>query len=73
MIELIFRQTACTGGDETAPYDVFLTQECTVEEFVTSVLGRNEWGNINIKGCGRIEYRRDKIISYPAYTLYDSD
>ena len=63
MIELIFRLTTCTGGDETAPYDVFLTQECTVEEFVTSVLDRNEWGTINIKGCGRIEYRRDKIIS----------
>lgn len=63
MIELIFRQTACTRGDETAPYDVFLTQECTVEEFVTSVLDRNEWGTINIKGCGRIEYKQDKIIS----------
>lgn len=63
MIKLIFRQTAPTGGDETAPYDVFLTQECTVEEFVASVLDRKEWGNIVIKGFGRIEYRWDKIVS----------
>lgn len=63
MIKLIFRQTARTGGDETAPYDVFLERECTVEDFVTAVLNRKEWGYIVINGFGRIEYRRDKIIS----------
>lgn len=63
MIKLGFRQTARTGGDETAPYDVFLEQECTVEEFVATVLNRKEWGYIRIKGLGSIKYSCDKIVS----------
>lgn len=63
MIKLKFVKTAKTGGDETAPYDVFLGKECTVNEFVATVLNRHEWGFIKIKGHGQIEYRRDEIVS----------
>lgn len=63
MVKLNFRQTARTGGDETAPYDVFMEQECTVEDFITAVLNMKEWGYIRIKGYGSIEYRQDKIVS----------
>ena len=63
MIKLFFRQTAPTGGDETAPYDVLLEQKCSVDDFVTAVLNRREWGYITIKGRGQIEYRYDELVS----------
>ena len=63
MIKLTFIQTAPTGGDETAPYDVLLEQECSVDDFVAAVLNRKEWGYIRIKGLGQIEYSQDEIVS----------
>ena len=60
---LFFEQTAPTGSDCTAPYKVFTDRECTVEQFIDTVLTRGEWGKIYIKGTGWLEYERDKIIT----------
>lgn len=37
-----FQQTARTGGDETAPYDVILDREYTVRELIDYILTRKE-------------------------------
>ena len=43
-------QTAATGGDCTAPYNVELDKAYTVEEFIEAVLKQNpgEWGGFYI-------------------------
>lgn len=61
MIKMEFVQTAPTGGDCTAPYDVFLDQECTLEQFIEKVLTRGEWGKIYVDRFGVVEYRHDEI------------
>ncbi|MCM1031571.1 MAG: hypothetical protein NC410_09065 [Oscillibacter sp.] len=63
MVKLKFIQTHSTGSDETAPYDVILDRECTVREFIDTVLQGKEWGRIEIKNGSRMEYRRGDIIS----------
>lgn len=68
MLNLKFTQTGRTAGDETAPYAVTLNKECSVGEFIDSVLKRKEWGHIGIRSRGHIfgspecEYRGDKIV-----------
>lgn len=60
-----FTQTAPTGGDCTAPYDVTGYQSKTAAEFVNEVLESqpDEWGYIEIKGSGgRIEYSHGKLL-----------
>ena len=48
---------------------VSLNKECSVGEFIDSVLKRNEWGYIGIKnhrhifGSPNCKYRRDKIVN----------
>lgn len=61
MIKMKFVQTAPTGGDCTAPYDVFIDQDCTVEQFIEAVLTKGEWGKICVAMSGVVEYKRDKI------------
>ena len=69
MLEFKFTQTGKTSGDETTPYMVSLNKECSVSEFIDSVLKRNEWGYIGIRshrhifGFPNCEYRRGKIVS----------
>lgn len=69
-----FTQTAPTGGDETAPYDVSDYQAKTIVEFIHEVLAQrpNEWGYIEVKdepaGEGfhwrtRIEYRYGELLN----------
>lgn len=61
-------------GDCTAPYDVELDKEYTVNEFVQTVLTRKEWGYIGIYCHGtffgepKCEYKYDKLL----YTLPDN-
>ena len=63
MIEMIFEQTAPTGGDCTAPYDVYVNPNCTVEQFINAVLARRERGYIDVKGFGFIEYSGNRITN----------
>lgn len=55
-------------GDCTAPYDVELYKEYTVDEFVHAVLTRKEWGYIGIYcqskifGEPKCEYSYDKLL-----------
>ena len=62
------------GGDCTAPYEVELDKEYTVNEFVQAVLTKREWGYIGIDCRGEIfgrpkcEYRDDKLL----YSLPDN-
>lgn len=63
-MELNFRQTAPTAGDETAPYDVTISQPCTFEELVKEILTRREWGYITY-GHHKIEYEYDKCDPIP--------
>lgn len=69
MLEFKFTQIGKTSGDETTPYMVSLNKECSVGEFIDSVLKRNEWGYIGIKnhrhifGSPNCKYRRDKIVN----------
>lgn len=61
-------------GDCTAPYNVKLDKEYTVNEFINAVLTKNEWGYIGIYCQGtffgepKCEYRYDKLL----YTLPDN-
>lgn len=48
MVKLKFKQTANTGGDCTAPYNVEISRECTVKELVETILTQKEWGYIDI-------------------------
>lgn len=67
-----FRQTAGTGGDETAPYDVIFDRQYTVREFIDYVLTRNEWGLIIFKeGLTSYEYKRTAILSPIADEVMD--
>lgn len=44
-------------SDETAPYEVILDKEYTVQEFIEEVLKRTyEWGNIGINDGNRSHY-----------------
>jgi hypothetical protein len=69
-----FTQTAPTGGDGTAPYDVSDYQAKTIVEFIHEMLAQrpNEWGYIEVKdgpaGEGfywraRIEYRYGELLN----------
>lgn len=53
-----------TMGDETSPYSVTEYKAKTVVEFINEVLERTrEWGDINVKGLGRIEYRKGELLN----------
>lgn len=58
-------QVGRTGGDETAPFDVYDYKAITAEEFAHEVLisEPNEWGYISVMGSGRVEYRYGKLVS----------
>lgn len=62
-----FQQTARTGGDETAPYDVILDREYTVRELINYILTRKEWGRIDIRCAGKqsasVGYKGSKLPS----------
>lgn len=63
-------QSGPTGGDCTAPYDVLLNGEYTVEQFIHDVLlDEREWGRIGIYDSRSIfgnpscEYRYGELVS----------
>ena len=58
-------QVGRTGGDETAPFDVYDYKAITAEEFVHEVLisEPHEWGYISVWGKGRVEYRHGELVS----------
>lgn len=58
-----FKQTARTGGDEIAPYDVIFDRQYTVREFIDYVLTRREWGYIYFKGGPHCGYRGSLLLS----------
>lgn len=60
-----FKQTARTGGDCTAPYDVTEYNSITAAEFVNEVLETqpNEWGYIELSSGKRIEYKHGKLLN----------
>ena len=47
-----FTQTHAVGGDETAPYDL---SEYPLKH-------TQEWGTIEVRGHGRVEYRHGKLL-----------
>ena len=63
MIKMRFVQTAPTGGDCTAPYDVYVDQDCTVKQFIDAVLTNKEWGRIYVDRFGVVEYSQNEIIN----------
>ena len=65
-------QSTRTFGDCTAGYAVTMDKEYTVEEFISEVLTRNEWGCICIynegqawleSGTPNCEYKQDKLVT----------
>ena len=53
-----------TLGDETTPYSVTDYKAKTVVEFVNEVLEINdEWGDINVKGLGSIDYSKGRLLN----------
>lgn len=66
-----FIETAPTGGDETAPFEVLGYQAKTPAEFVNEVLKNNrEWGKFTVKqekcgfrGTTYAEYAKGKLLS----------
>ena len=50
-------------SDCTAPYNVELDRVCTVREFISEVLTKNEWGYIEIDG--QSEDFTDRIFGNP--------
>lgn len=51
--------------DETTPYSVTDYKARTVVEFVNEVLEINdEWGYINVKGLGKIEYSEGELLNH---------
>lgn len=67
MFEL--KSTGNIRGDCTQPFEVILEKEYTVEEFVQTVLTRNEWGCIcvsnkwKVYGNTKCEYSRETLKS----------
>lgn len=69
---LNFRKTGGPYGDATSRYAVELNRELTVEEFISEILKRNEWGQVRVLnseirgtcpfGALVVEYRGDQII-----------
>lgn len=67
-------------GDGTAPYEVAVTENGTVEDFIDAVIGNcsDEWGYIGIKADGHIfgkpnmEYRYGKTINREALKAFES-
>jgi hypothetical protein len=57
------KQTTPTGGDCTAGYDVILDKKYAFEEFINTVLSRNEWGTIYINKGNNYKYKADKLLS----------
>lgn len=72
-IELNFIQTHSVGGDCTAPYNVEISREISVKEFVEYILTKckGEWGYIDIENEQiRCEYRYGKLLNeMPNYVL----
>ena len=68
-LELTFKQTGKEAGDCTTPYEVSLSRDCTLREFVEAVLERKEWGYIGlwfpgeIFGYPKCEYRDSKVFN----------
>lgn len=60
-----FHQTAPTGGDCTAPYDVTDYQSKTAAEFVNEVLETqpDEWGYIELSSGKSIEYKHGVLLN----------
>jgi len=46
MIKLF--QTSETFGDSTAKYDITMSHDYSVKEFITEVLTQKEWGKISV-------------------------
>ena len=68
-----FIQTARTGGDETAPFDVIDYKAKTAFDFVVEVLQTctKDWGEFHVKGYGwRVEYKRGKSAPIPSDWQY---
>ena len=58
------KQLRPEGGDCTAPYDVILDKEYTLEEFVKTVVSRDdEWGEIRVD-IGRRSYFDNPYCEY---------
>ena len=59
-----FWQTHSTGSDETAPYDVTDYKAINADDFAREVITSqpHEWGDINIIGFGKVEYRNGELL-----------
>jgi hypothetical protein len=74
----------CTGpafGDATTPYDIEMNRDCTLREFVSSVLKhKGDWGYftvINVDKCmvhnPRFEYRYGELLDHFPDELLDRE
>lgn len=66
-----FVSTSVMGGDCTTAYNVY-DYPTTVGEFIDEILKnyKKEWGEINVNGFGRCEYKHGKLLSeLPAEVL----
>lgn len=59
-----YRTARVAGSDCTAPYDIKLNRDCTVEEFIETVLKeyKDEWGSFNIVNGAKSEYKNGVLI-----------
>lgn len=55
---MFFHQTAETGGDCTAPYEITFTKPYTVREFIEAIFHdrKNEYGVIDLKVRGNTKF-----------------
>lgn len=71
MFEL--KQSGSTAGDCTAPYDVILTGEYTVKQFIDEVLSRKEeWGVIDNFRYKPVQYKYGKLLTLPEKLFLNS-
>ena len=66
-----YEQNNTASGDDTNAYKIVLEKECTVKEFIATILSfySDEWGYIGIEnkiepflGKPKIEYSKGKLI-----------
>lgn len=65
MDELRFKLIAGPFGDETSQYEIISNSISTVKHFISEILLRKEWGNIQLiapNGSIEFEYHHNKII-----------
>lgn len=70
--EFTFVPTHSRGSDETVPYEVPMSSECTLQDLVDFILSKStSSGSVKLVGYGRFSYTRGVLDdSIPQTLLY---